>query len=71
LKIKTTTSLSQRIILKPPEKSVPHLQHEEGRNMRVSKTDEFTVIIGKANNNEELVKEILCERKVWKEIKYG
>jgi hypothetical protein len=50
---------------------VSHLQHDDGRNTKVNKADELTVLIGKANNNEDLVKEILCDRKIWKEIKYG
>jgi hypothetical protein len=38
----------------------------ENRNQKLGKPDEFTVLIGKANNNEDLVKEILAERRVRK-----
>ena len=31
----------------------------------------MTVVFGKGNNNEDLVKQILLDRKVWKEIKWG
>jgi len=34
--------------------------------MKVLKTDELTFLIGRANNNEDLVREILAERKIWK-----
>ena len=44
---------------------------EEVKNIRVNKTDQLTVLIGKANNNEDLIREILGERKIWKEIKWG
>ena len=44
---------------------------EEVKNMKVCKGDELTFIIGKANNNQDLVREILGERKIWKEIKWG
>lgn len=29
---------------------------EEVKNLRVSRTDELTVLIGKANNNEDLIR---------------
>lgn len=37
----------------------------------MNKSDEYSVVFGKGNNNEELVKEILLERKIWKEVKWG
>lgn len=35
------------------------------------KNEEFSFVIGKANNNEDLVRQILADRKIWKEIKWG
>lgn len=31
-----------------------------------SKNEEFAFVIGKGNNNEDLVRKILIDRKIWK-----
>lgn len=33
--------------------------------------DELTFAVVKGNNNEELVREILLARKIWKEVQFG
>lgn len=39
---------------------------EDIKGTKVNKTDELTVVFGRGNNNEELVRQVLLERKVWK-----
>jgi hypothetical protein len=42
-----------------------------GRNKLKYEEHYCTFLIPKANNNEDLVREILLSRKIWKEVKAG
>ena len=43
----------------------------EEKPVKIIKSDEYCFVLGKGNNNEELVREILLERKIWREVKWG
>ena len=46
-------------------------QLDEELKVRVARPDELTFAVVNGNNNEDLVRSIMAERKIWKEIKFG
>ena len=67
---KTSTSLSQRVRRRVIDRVAGNAT-DDPKILKVNKTDEYSVVFGKGNNNEELVKSILLDRKIWREVKWG
>ena len=60
---RTSTSHSQRMRKKAHNKEV---FISEEKPIKIIKSDEYCFVLGKGNNNEELVGEILLDRKIWR-----
>lgn len=60
---RNTTSLSQRVHLRD---YTSEEQGEDELKVRVNRAEELTFAVVNGNNNEDLVRSIMLERKIWK-----
>jgi hypothetical protein len=66
---RNSTSLSQR--KRQREFVSEDFIYDELKINKISKPEELTFSVVNGNNNEDLVRSIMNERKIWREIKFG